>query len=77
MELNNICFTIEEEDEEELVCNNNVKLESKTKNKTTQNMQQIIPEIVFIVPYRDRSHHKFLFCKHMSYILENTTNYEI
>ena len=35
-----------------------------------------IPEIVIIVPYRDRKTQKFFFCKHMQYILEDY-NYEI
>jgi len=35
-----------------------------------------IPEIVFIIPYRDRKTQKFFFCKHMEYILENE-NYQI
>ena len=41
--------------------------------------QQIIPKLVFIVPYRDReTQHKF-YSKHMSYILEDmpTTDYKI
>ena len=36
-----------------------------------------IPKIVFIVPYRDRIHHKFFFCKQMQFILENVNDYEI
>ena len=38
-----------------------------------------IPKIVFIVPYRNRIHHKFFFCKYMSFLLENksTDEYEI
>jgi hypothetical protein len=36
-----------------------------------------IPKYVFIVPYRNRPQHKFFFCKYMSYILEDTSDYEI
>ena len=32
---------------------------------------------VFIVPYRDRSHQKFFFSKHMTFILEDKKDYEI
>lgn len=35
------------------------------------------PSRVFIVPYRDRIQHKFFFSKHMSFILEDETDYEI
>jgi hypothetical protein len=35
------------------------------------------PSLVFIVPYRDRIQHKFFFSKHMSFILEDETDYEI
>ncbi len=34
------------------------------------------PELVFLVPYRDRKTQKFFFSKHMEYILENE-NYEV
>jgi hypothetical protein len=37
----------------------------------------IIPKKVFIVPYRNRIQHKFFFSKHMTYILEDQTDYEI
>jgi len=36
-----------------------------------------IPKRVFIVPYRNRTQHKFFFCKYMSFILENESDYEI
>jgi hypothetical protein len=36
-----------------------------------------IPKRVFIVPYRNRTQHKFFFSKYMSFILENDENYEI
>lgn len=36
-----------------------------------------IPELVFIVPYRDREAHFNAFMNHMPYILENMNNYEI
>ena len=35
------------------------------------------PKKVFIVPYRNRPQQKFFFSKHMSFILENETDYEI
>jgi hypothetical protein len=37
----------------------------------------IIPKRVFIVPYRNRKQQKFFFCKYMSYLLEDTNDYEI
>ena len=36
-----------------------------------------IPKQVFIVPYRNRTQHKFFFSKYMSFILENNDDYEI
>lgn len=36
-----------------------------------------IPSIIFIVPYRNRSQHKFFFCRQMQFILENRNDYEI
>ena len=38
---------------------------------------QKIPKYVFIVPYRNRPQHKFFFCKYMSFVLEDTSDYEI
>jgi hypothetical protein len=38
---------------------------------------KFIPKKVFIVPYRNRIQHKFFFSKYMSFILEDTTDYEI
>ena len=35
------------------------------------------PKRVFIVPYRNRSQHKFFFCKYMNFLLENQTDCEI
>jgi len=35
------------------------------------------PKRVFIVPYRNRVHHKFFFCNQMKFILEGQTDYEI
>jgi hypothetical protein len=42
----------------------------------TQN-PEFIPKKVFIVPYRNRPQHKFFFSKYMSFILEETDDYEI
>jgi hypothetical protein len=39
--------------------------------------EKVPPSRVFIVPYRDRIQHKFFFSKHMSFILEDETDYEI
>ena len=36
-----------------------------------------IPTKVFIVPYRNRKQHKFFFCNHMNFLLEDHLNYEI
>jgi hypothetical protein len=36
-----------------------------------------IPKYVFIVPYRNRVQHKFFFSKYMSFILEDSKDYEI
>ena len=38
-----------------------------------------IPDIIFIVPYRNRKNYKILFSKHMEYILEDIpkNKYEI
>lgn len=35
------------------------------------------PELIFIVPYRNRQDHLDFFKKHMNYILEDYTNYKI
>ena len=40
-------------------------------------VNQIIPNRVFIVPYRNRVQHKFFFSKYMSFILEDKNDYEI
>jgi hypothetical protein len=37
----------------------------------------IVPKKVFIVPYRNRIQHKFFFSKYMSFILEDSDDYEI
>ena len=39
--------------------------------------KQVVPQRVFIVPYRNRIQHKFFFSKHMSFILEDCDDYEI
>jgi hypothetical protein len=36
-----------------------------------------IPSRIFIVPYRNRLHHKFFFCNQMKFLLEGSTDYEI
>jgi hypothetical protein len=36
-----------------------------------------IPKRIFIVPYRNRVQHKFFFSKYMSFILEDSDDYEI
>ena len=36
-----------------------------------------VPKRIFIVPYRNRVHHKFFFSKYMSFILEDKDDYEI
>jgi hypothetical protein len=43
----------------------------------TQTQPTKIPARVFIVPYRDRVHHKFFFCNQMKFILEGQDDYEI
>lgn len=37
----------------------------------------VIPKRVFIVPYRNRKQQKFFYCKYMTYLLEDTNDYEI
>ena len=41
------------------------------------NEERKIPKRVFIVPYRNRTQHKFFFSKYMSFILENNDDYEV
>lgn len=36
-----------------------------------------IPSKIFIVPYRNRPQHKFFFCKHISFLMETESDYEI
>ena len=36
-----------------------------------------IPNIIFIVPYRDREQHYLFFSRHMKMILEDVSNYRI
>ena len=44
-----------------------IEIETETK----------IPKRIFIVPYRNRVHHKFFFSRQMDFILEGETDYEI
>ena len=39
----------------------------------------MIPEIIFIIPYRNRKEHKFFFDRHIKHVLEDIdpTTYEI
>lgn len=37
----------------------------------------VIPDIVFIVPYRDRAHHKYFFTKYMKHILDKVDGLKI
>lgn len=43
----------------------------------SEKTSEIIPKRIFIVPYRNRTQHKFFFCKYMSFILEDKDDYEI
>lgn len=45
--------------------------------EAVQRQQTQIPKKVFIVPYRNRVQHKFFFSKYMSFILEDSDDYEI
>lgn len=40
-------------------------------------MTTLAPKRVFVVPYRDRIHHKFFFSKQMEFLLEGEDDYEI
>jgi hypothetical protein len=51
--------------------------ENLTNKNATNDIIFRVPKKVFIVPYRNRLHHKFFFCKYMSFILENEDDYEI
>ena len=51
--------------------------ESVANKNATNDIISSVPKKVFIVPYRNRVHHKFFFCKYMSFILENEDDYEI
>jgi len=44
---------------------------------TEENKEKKVPKRVFIVPYRNRVQHKFFFSKYMSFILEDSDDYEI
>ena len=44
---------------------------------TEVNKKETVPKRVFIVPYRNRVQQKFFFSKYMSFILEDSDDYEI
>ena len=55
--------------------NKNIYKGIMSETQETQNIK--IPKRIFIVPYRNRTQHKFFFCKYMSFILEDKDDYEI
>ena len=52
-------------------------LENTENTENIKNINVQIPKRVFIVPYRNRIQHKFFFCKYLSFILEDSDDYEI
>jgi len=47
-------------------------------NEIKEEVKEVkVPKRVFIVPYRNRVQHKFFFSKYMSFILEDSDDYEI
>jgi len=51
-----------------------MEIDNTTNSEITR---QIIPNRIFIVPYRNRLEQKFFYSKQMSFILEDETDYEI
>ena len=55
----------------------NILGDNISSENITINILPRIPSRVFIVPYRNRIHHKFFFCNQMNFLLEGEDDYEI
>lgn len=54
------------------------KIESVTQSEIVQIIdEELIPEFVFLVPYRNRPQQKYFFCNYLTSILNNSNKYEI